>query len=301
MSNSSESLRRKINSAGQLHSVVRTMKAMAVASIEQYENAVHALDDYDLTVRLGLSACFQHDKFHTEPAQKYNADAGRDNEATGVIVFGSDQGLIGQFNDSMADYVQQELAQLPGKKIIWAIGERIYERLGNRDGLMDEYLALPNSVNQITSLVGQVLANLESKRASGQISQVYIFHHRPESRTRYRAEKSKLLPFDDEWFSTFGQLKWPGNNLPEVIENPKFNQSGKTANALIREYIFVSLFRACAESLASENASRLVSMQRAEKNIEELLEEMKRMFHQLRQSKIDEELFDVIAGFDALS
>ena len=43
-----------------------------------------------------------------------------------------------------------------------------------------------------------------------------------------------------------------------------------TLRALIREYLFVSLFRACAESLASENASRLAAMQRADENIDEL-------------------------------
>jgi F-type H+-transporting ATPase subunit gamma len=70
--------------------------------------------------------------------------------------------------------------------------------------------------------------------------------------------------------------------------------------ALIREYLFISLFRACAESLASENASRLAAMERANKNIDELLEQLHGTFHRLRQSGIDEELFDVIAGFGAL-
>jgi F-type H+-transporting ATPase subunit gamma len=70
--------------------------------------------------------------------------------------------------------------------------------------------------------------------------------------------------------------------------------------ALIREYLFISLFRACAESLASENASRLAAMERADKNIHELLENLHATFHRLRQSGIDEELFDVISGFEAL-
>ena len=69
----------------------------------------------------------------------------------------------------------------------------------------------------------------------------------------------------------------------------------------MREYLFVSIFRACAHSLASENASRLAAMQRAEKNIDELLEDLNRTFHRLRQSSIDEELFDVLSGFEALS
>jgi F-type H+-transporting ATPase subunit gamma len=66
-------------------------------------------------------------------------------------------------------------------------------------------------------------------------------------------------------------------------------------------YLFISLFRGCAESLASENASRLAAMERADRNINELLEHLTGAFHRLRQSGIDEELFDVIAGFEALA
>ena len=71
--------------------------------------------------------------------------------------------------------------------------------------------------------------------------------------------------------------------------------------ALIREYLFISLFRASAESLASENASRLAAMERADKNIKDLLEQLHGKFHRLRQSGIDEELFDVVSGFEALT
>lgn len=74
-----------------------------------------------------------------------------------------------------------------------------------------------------------------------------------------------------------------------------------TLKVLIREYLFVSIFSVCTESLASENTSRLAAMQRADKNIEELLEKLKVNYHRLRQGSIDEELFDVISGFEALS
>lgn len=73
-----------------------------------------------------------------------------------------------------------------------------------------------------------------------------------------------------------------------------------TLSALIHEYLFVSLFRACTESLASENASRLAAMQRADKNIDELLNELKNKYHRMRQSSIDSELFDVISGAEAM-
>ena len=59
MSDTTASLRRKITSAGDLQSVVRTMKTLAASSIGQYEKSVRALTDYYRTVELGLSACFR--------------------------------------------------------------------------------------------------------------------------------------------------------------------------------------------------------------------------------------------------
>jgi hypothetical protein len=74
------------------------------------------------------------------------------------------------------------------------------------------------------------------------------------------------------------------------------NDSCKTKTlSIIRDFL------PSTESLASENASRLAAMQRAEKNIDELLEDLNGTFHRLRQSGIDEELFDVVAGFEALA
>ena len=62
MSESAASLRHQIASAGDLESVVRTMKAMAASNIGQYENAVRSLGDYYRTVQLGLAACLRQDQ-----------------------------------------------------------------------------------------------------------------------------------------------------------------------------------------------------------------------------------------------
>lgn len=91
------------------------------------------------------------------------------------------------------------------------------------------------------------------------------------------------------------EITWPGKNLPQVI-GPTEDVFG----ALIREYLFVSLYKASAESLAVENVSRLDAMRRAEKNIDEMLDDLNREYNKLRQSNNDSELFDVIAGFEAL-
>ena len=293
MSDTTASLTRKISSAGDLQSVVRTMKALAASSIGQYDKSVRALGDYYRTVELGLSACFRE----STPAapmtkQKEQIEAG----AIGAVVFGSDQGLVGQFNDVVADYAIKTLAALPGKPEVWAVGERVHARLADGGLPPVGLFAVPNSVKAITPLVGQIQVESEAHRAKGEYAHVYVFHNRPNSGALYEPVSQRLLPLDAQWLQGLAKVPWPTGNLPEVMRG-----GTATLRALIREYLFISLFRACAESLASENASRLAAMQRADKNIDELLEQLKGTFHRLRQDGIDEELFDVIAGFEALS
>ena len=292
MSDTTASMTRKINSAGDLQSVVRTMKALAASSIGQYEKSVLALGDYYRTVELGLGACFRESKPATPMAKrKGQADVG----AIGAVVFGSDQGLVGQFNDVIADYAIKTLAALPGKPQVWAVGERVNARLADAGLPSMGLFAVPNSIQAITPLVGQIQIESEAHRAKGDYARVYVFHNRPKSGALYEPVSQRLLPLDTAWQQGLVKVPWPTKTLPEVI-------GGDTATlrALIREYLFISLFRACAESLASENASRLAAMERADKNIDELLENLHGTFHRLRQTGIDEELFDVISGFEAL-
>jgi F-type H+-transporting ATPase subunit gamma len=156
--------------------------------------------------------------------------------------------------------------------------------------------AVPNSVQAITPLVGQIQIESESHRAMGEYARVYVFHNRPRAGALYEPVSQRLLPLDQQWRQELTKVGWPTGNLPEVI-----GSGSTTLRALIRGYLFISLFRACAESLASENASRLAAMERADKNINELLDDLRGTFHRLRQSSIDEELFDVVSGFEALS
>ncbi|ETX11833.1 ATP synthase [Marinomonas ushuaiensis DSM 15871] len=300
MRDSIASLRHKINSAQDLQSVVRSMKTIASSSIGQYEKAVHSLDDYYQTVQLGLVACLSASNQRIKssldlPPVAINSSLKKP-PAIGVIVFGSDQGLVGQFNEVMVEFLVESLANLPAEKIVWAVGERIESRLLDTKLKTGKSFVLPSSINTITELVGKVLNEVEAQRESGAIDKVYLFYHRPELGSIYRPVSHQLLPLDAIWENHLADTEWPTNNLAEVMP-----EQDQTLRAFVREYLFVSLFRACAESLASENASRLAAMQRAEKNIDELKEELNRTFHSLRQSGIDAELFDVISGFEILN
>ncbi len=242
--------------------------------------------------KLAFAACFGQGQFAGGSSPPVQKEPG----AIAAVVFGSDQGMVGQFNEVMAEFVVNILEKLPGKKTVWTVGERLQLHLADTKLPLGERFVLPNSISAITPLVGQILIALVSQRTMKSIAQVYLFHHRPKFGAIYTPECQQLLPLDHSWRRDLAAIPWPTRNLPQVM-----NAEQHTLEAFIREYLFVSIFRACAESLASENARRLATMQRAEKNIEDLLEDLNRMFYRLRQSDIDEELFDVVSGFEAIT
>lgn len=293
MSDTTASLRRKIRSAGDLQAVVRTMKAMAASSIGQYEQSVRALGDYYRAVELGLGACFRQS---LPPSAVLARERPTETGATGAIVFGSDQGLVGQFNDVVADFAIKTLAALSGNPQVWAVGERVHARLADAGLTLAGLFPVPSSVHAVTPLVGQIQIESETLRDAGGSARLYVFHNRPQSGAIFEPVGQRLMPLDEQWQQGLAKVHWPTPVLPEVM-----GAETGTLRAFIREYLFISLFRACAESLASENASRLAAMERADKNIDELLENLNGAFYGLRQSGIDEELFDVISGFEALS
>jgi F-type H+-transporting ATPase subunit gamma len=293
MSDSIASLRRKLGSAADLQAVVRTMKALAASNIGQYEQSVLALADYYRTVELGLGVCFRGAGHTAGIGDDVRA---ADAHAVGLVVFGSDQGLVGQFNEIVVEHALASVATLRGKPVVWAVGERIHARLADAGLPPKGLFGVPNSVNAITPLVWQIL--LESEQSAGQqhAMELHLCYNRPLTGSGFAPVTQRLLPLDEKWRRQLAAQPWPSGNLPEVIGN-----GTDTLRALIREYLFVSIFRASAESLASENASRLAAMQRADRNIDELLETLNGTFHRLRQNGIDEELFDVVSGFEALT
>jgi F-type H+-transporting ATPase subunit gamma len=292
MSGATESLGKKISTAGDLEGVVRAMKALAVSSIGQYEKSVQALGDYNRTVELGIALCLRK----RGPPPFVPAKAHPDRDTVGAVVFGSDQGLVGRFNEVIVEFAKGTLGGLPGKtRKIWAVGERAHALMADTGLTQAGTLAVPSSVGAITPLIGQVLIEVEQAIEKGEIVDFYLFHNRPKLGSSYEPVDKRLLPLDHAWQSKIAAMPWPTKSVAEVIEGPT-----PALPAFIREYIFVSLFQACAESLAAENASRLAAMQRAEKSIDDMLVDLNRKFHRVRQESIDEELFDVISGYEAL-
>jgi len=294
VSGATEALGRQMVAAKDLSAVVRSMKALAASSITQYERSVEALTDYYRTVELALSVCLRERSSGASPATTATNPPPTTQAA---IVFGSDQGLVGRFNEVLMGYTADTLGSLPGKtQMIWTVGERMAALVADAGLPRPVNFPVPITIDGITPLVGRILVAIEAELKHDENLEIYLFHNHPRAASAYQPVMKRLLPLDLSWERQMARLPWPGMRLPEVI--------GDTTAALaafIRGYLFVLVFQACAQSLASENASRLAAMQRAEQNIADLLEDLTRKYHRLRQESIDEELREVISGYEALS
>jgi F-type H+-transporting ATPase subunit gamma len=290
MSGATEGLVRKIAAARDLRMVVRSMKALAASNIGQYERAVAALHDYYRTVNLAVRAC------RSAAALPSRVKAAAGAHPVGAVIFGSDQGLVGRFNEVLMEFVERTLSALTGRPArVWAVGERM-QALAADAGRDPRPIAVPNSVDTIAAVVGQILLEIAQAQEEGAVQEVYVFHNAPKSAALYEPVARRLLPLDERWQAEIATVVWPTPRVPQVIQSRSL-----ALESFVREYLFALLFQACAESLASENASRLAAMQRAERNIEEVIEDMNRRFHRIRQESIDEELFEVISGYDSLA
>ncbi len=288
-----EELKRKIETAGDLQSVVKTMKALAAVSIHQYEKAVQSLREYNRTVEMGIQVLLRQE---TDAAGNLkDLESG----SLAAIVFGSDQGMCGSLNDEIVRYAMDffHKRQVAGDaRALIAVGHRTAARLEDAGQNVEEIFSVPGSASGIIPRVQEFLMVLENWHSQRGIGRVELFYCRHLSGASYEPYRLKMLPIDREWLHRVRAREWPGRALP-IFTMPR----EQLFSRLVRQFLFVSLYQAFAESLASENASRLASMQGAEKNLEERLAELNSHFHRRRQMAITEELLDIVSGYEALN
>jgi F-type H+-transporting ATPase subunit gamma len=216
----------------------------------------------------------------------------------GAIVFGSDQGMCGQLNDQLVSHALRALGKLAFRhkdQKTAAVGVRAAGQLEAAGRVVESSVPVPSSSSGIGGAVEEVLRKIEAWHFSEGVEFIVLFYARPISGAWYRVRGVRLLPVDQDWINSLKAKPWPSKVVPMYTMD-----ESQLFHCLIREYLFVSLFRAFAESLASENASRLASMQVAERNIEDHLRALTTESRQLRQMTITSELLDIISAYEAL-
>jgi len=284
-----DTLAKRIATTRDLQSIVRTMKSLSTVSIRQYERAVAALHDYDRTIELGLQVVLREKALPAE--ETFSPDS-----PAAAIVFGSDHGLCGRFNQQISRFAQAEMREGNWPAGPWlAVGSQTATRLEAAGQTVDSGFALPGVVSGLTSLANSILLKIDEWRTGQGVARVMLFFNARAGETTALPFAHQLLPFHTGWLERLARVPWRSRALP-AHRMPR----EALFTSLIREHLFVTIFRTVAESMASEHATRLASMQAAERNIKEHLDAMNSAYNQRRQQAITEELLDIVAGFETL-
>lgn len=295
---SAEALQRRIKGTRELGSVVRTMKTLAAVSVHHYEEAVGSLEVYSRTIELALQAVARQmpDDLAAVAAVRAAQEDGGSRE--GAIVLGTDQGMCGAFNDQLAAYLKAArggAAQAAAAGPVWAVGSRLAPALQDAGMAPESVFGAPGSVEGITGKVSELLSGFDAWLRGAGIGRVGLYYQRSAGPGLYRPHHVQLWPVDLGQLAELRRSRWESRSLP-MVGLPWQDM----VRPIIRQRLFIALYRGFAESLASENAARLSAMERAEKNVEERLAELQREFNYLRQQSITVELLDIIAGYEAL-
>jgi F-type H+-transporting ATPase subunit gamma len=289
MTQSLEALTRRTASMQGIRSIVHTMKTLSVINSAPYEHAVQAIEAYHATVLSGLQAVL---------GQLGPPDTRNRKFATHVIVaFGSDHGLCGNYNQSLAASLHSRIGPNAETYTLLCVGAQMAEAL--RDLHIQPHATLfpPASVDGIGRLATVILQQFDSVRNDhgGAEIEISLAYSTRDGAQGQRPEFAGLLPLAPAVIDELQAKPWASRSLPAFTM-----PMADLFQALLREHVFASLFRAAGEALVTENAARLALMQQAEQSVDDKLDLLTAESRSLRQNDITTELLDVITGFEAL-
>lgn len=286
-----EELGKRINTTQDLRAIVRTMKTLSAVNIRQYDTAVLALREYAATIEMGLRIVLGGRR---GPLAPENVPG----NTTYAIVFGSDHGLCGRFNFDIVRHAREEVSRLaaPDEHVVYLVaGARAAAHLEALGETVSGSFLLPGSVNGLTAMAQDMLLDMEQRQSDRGLPRVLLFYNRHSEGTTAAPFGIQHLPLDGRWLAQIAGRPWPSRCLPTFTMD-----RDRLFTALARQYLFIGLFRAGAESAASEHATRLAAMQTAEHNIRDSLGELTAAYSNQRQASITAELLDIVAGFEVL-
>jgi F-type H+-transporting ATPase subunit gamma len=276
-------LRNRLATTKTLLNLVTNVKALAAVTLREQQLATTALSRYEEAVLDALGLAIR------SLGRKLQAPLPSKRQGTGMVVFGSDQGLCGTFNHRLADQLET-----PSGPML-AVGHRIWRELERKGYEVDTVLATPSSQTGAHRVVGGLLQMLERWQDDG-ITRITIHFNAPgKVGLDYRPTAVVLLPLEDSWWDSQRSRPWESRTLPTCLGPPEH-----CLKALLRQWMYIEVSRCLTKSRMAEAAARLETMQSAQNNISADLARLEQEFQRSRQAMIDAELLDISAGFESV-
>lgn len=278
-------LQRTLDSVKALSEIVNAMRNLAAIYVRRAESALEAIRPYSEVVETSLGILLKRSATRTSAP----SPAGR----RMALVFASDQGLCGTYNERVVQAALSFSKDTDGEVDFLVIGRRGHEILTMRD--IEPVLSAPSptGLEGIKIQVPELAADIFEKYVELGAVELHFIYNAYEGMGRFRENVRQVLPPTADMLNEGRENAF--RSEPLLTAPPS-----ELIGSLIEEYFFIELYRALVESHCSENGARLLSMTSAGSNIDERIMELTRQFQSVRQDTITAELLDVVAGAEAL-
>lgn len=278
----------RIASVNSTRKITSAMKMVASSKLHRAQQAIESMRPYERQLTRIMSTFVGSMEGEVDTAYA----AQRDVKRVVIVLFTSNSSLCGGYNANAVKAFVKKVEEYRSRNIevcrVYAMGKKAAEAVGKLKNfdLVDKSALLDHPSYQGAAKVASELMDLYVK---GDIDEVDLIYHHFKSAGTQILTTETFLPIDLHTDST---EEGATNNLNFIVE-PSI---GDIVNQLIPKSLHLRLYTALLDSLASEHAARVIAMQVATDNADDLLRELTLTYNKTRQQAITNELLDIAGG-----
>ncbi len=273
-----KSTKRRIASVGTTKKIMRAMNLVAASRLQRDKLKLQSAQDY-IASSLQLLALIGKTDF----ADKLVYFNERQIENTAYFIITSDRGLCGNYNNNLCNLVLQHLDTQENELLVIS-GLRGYEFFRKRGKNIYQQFedVMETAYYHDAKRVATLLMELYSSR---QADAVYIAYTRFSSILSHQPTIEKVLP-----------LSANGNSAVDKQDTIAYLASGDLPNEVINRYLIALIYRALLEASTCEQAARMLSMDAAVNNADDIIAKLSRNYNRRRQAAITQEISEIIGS-----
>ena len=278
----------RIASVNSTRKITSAMKMVASSKLHRAQQAIESMRPYERQLTRIMSTFVGSMEGEVDTAYA----AQRDVKRVVIVLFTSNSSLCGGYNANAVKAFVKKVEEYRSRNIevcrVYAMGKKAAEAVGKLKNfdLVDKSALLDHPSYQEAVKVASELMDLYVK---GDIDEVDLIYHHFKSAGTQILTTETFLPIDLHADST---EEGATNNLNFIVEP----SMGDIVNQLIPKSLHLRLYTALLDSLASEHAARVIAMQVATDNADDLLRELTLTYNKTRQQAITNELLDIAGG-----
>ncbi len=280
-------IRRKIQGIKNTRRITNAMKVVSAAKLRKAQELLYASRPYSERIYQVIRDLSGHIDPGIHPLLEV-----REEKVVDVILITADRGLAGAFNSNVirkAEEIKKEKESKGLQVNLILIGRKGYQYFGRRKYKVikgyDEVFR--KEINfEIVKEVGNTIRDRYSNKET---DRVYLLNNEMVSRVSYSPVLRTFLPFEkpEDGKGDYGVYEF------EV-------EKEELVNKLVDLYLNYQIYRAMVESNAAEHFARMVAMDNATRNADELVKTWTLIFNKARQESITSELIDIVNAVEAM-